>query len=157
MIGVRTGEIDKLENTGGRLDLWQGEMGCHPVLVDDDDFSRLDLPDELGLDQVQGAAFGGDHVGIPELAQAEGPEAMRVADGNHPGLGQEEEAIGTLYPVECVGEPFQKRAGFGGGKEVDDDLGIHGCLEDRTPCLQFILDKLGVDDIAVVGYGNGSP
>src|SRR6516225_5123751 len=104
-IRIGTGEIYKLENAGGRVDFFQWEMGRHPILVDFDNFPRLYLPDELGLDQIECAALRGNYVRIPQFTQAEGPEAVRVTDSNHTGLCQEQEAVGSLDPVQCIAQP----------------------------------------------------
>ena len=39
---------------------------------------------------------------------------------------------------------------------MDDDLRVHGGLEDGTVGLQFRLEQLGVDQVAVVGHGDGA-
>ena len=39
---------------------------------------------------------------------------------------------------------------------MHNDLGVHGGLEDRAPRLKLILDQLGIDDVAIVGDGDGA-
>ena len=77
----------------------EGMEGLQPVLVDQDHLARLDLADELGLDQVEGTGLGGDDVGAVEPAEDQGPEAVGVAHGDHPGLGEEDQAVGPLDPA----------------------------------------------------------
>ena len=50
-----------------------------PVLVDDDDLARLDVADELGVDQIQRAGFAGEHPGVAQFADAQRPEPVRIA------------------------------------------------------------------------------
>ena len=53
VITVGTREIDVLEDARGRRRLLEGEEALETVLVDQDHLARLDLADELGLDQVE--------------------------------------------------------------------------------------------------------
>ena len=48
-------------------------------------------------------------------------------------------------------DPEQRRL-LGAGDEMDDDLGIHGRLEDRSLALQTIAQQLGVHQVAVVRH-----
>ncbi len=43
-------------------------LRAEAVFADDEDFARLDLADELGMDEIEGAGFGGEDVGAVELA-----------------------------------------------------------------------------------------
>ena len=100
-VGVGPGKVDKLEDAGGRVDLLEGEQRLDlAVLGADDDLARFDLADELGLDQVQGTALRGHHLGIAQLAEAERSEAMGIAHGDHAAFGQKQQAVGPLDPVQ---------------------------------------------------------
>ena len=64
-IRVGTSEVDVFENAecvrltraGPRID------GANAVFVDDHDFAGFDIADVLGLNQIEGARFAGEHVG----------------------------------------------------------------------------------------------
>ena len=54
-----------------------------PALADRDQLAGLDLAQQLGADDVERAALGGDHVAVVELPEAERAHAGRVAEGDH--------------------------------------------------------------------------
>ena len=52
------------------------------ILIDDDDFTRLDIANELGVNQIQRARFAGKHPRIIHATDAERAEAMRITHAN---------------------------------------------------------------------------
>src|SRR6185369_7088063 len=88
--GVRTGKVDKFEDTGLGRHLFPRHAACHAVLVDDYHLPGLQFPDEFGFYQVESAAFRGDHIGLPQLPETKRAESVRVPGGYHPAFGQEE-------------------------------------------------------------------
>ena len=79
---VRPGKIHVLENahvSPFRVHA-EGAQAAHPCAVDDDHFTRLDVADELGTDQLKGRGLGRDHVRPIQLAEAKRTEAIGVAN-----------------------------------------------------------------------------
>src|SRR6266704_2306104 len=69
-VRIGAGKIDKLEDARGWFDLLEREKRLDAaVLVADHHFTRFDLANEFGFDQVQGTAFRCDNPGVPELAE----------------------------------------------------------------------------------------
>ena len=54
---VRPREINVFEHAEGWLLRWERVLGAQSVFIDDQDFARLDFPNELRVDQVEGACF----------------------------------------------------------------------------------------------------
>ena len=76
--GVRPGEIDVLEDTVGRLRSGQVGHGPQSILSDGHNFARLNLAQLLGPDEIEGAGLRGEHPGILQFADGQGPPAVRV-------------------------------------------------------------------------------
>src|SRR5438093_1161594 len=155
-------EIDVFEDAeGAAVVAGKGLDAIEAVLVDDDDFARLDIADELGVDEVEGAGFAGQDPGGSEPAQAQGAEAVRVAHTDEFLLGHDDERIGALDSADGLNEvivpavaakAFGLQAGL--GHEVEDDFAVHGGLEDRTAGFEFLAELSRVGEIAIVGDGN---
>ena len=95
---VGPGEVDELEQAQLGVDPLGVEGPQRPgaVGVDDDHLARLELPDEGGPHDVEGRRLGGEHPPAVEPAQAQGPEAVGVADAHHVGVVHEHEGEGAL-------------------------------------------------------------
>jgi len=63
----------------GRAD----RVRMHAAAVYDDEFAGFDVANELGVDDVEGAAFLSDDMRAFELSQAKRPEPVGVPGGNH--------------------------------------------------------------------------
>ena len=121
---VGTGKVDVFEDTGGRGHRAEGMKGLQPVLVDEDHLPRLDFADELGLDEIEGAGLGGDDVGAVEPAKSQGAETVGVAHGDHPGLGEKYQAVGSLDGLQGLSHPIGKEIALSVGEQVNDDFGV---------------------------------
>src|SRR5207249_7024468 len=69
-LAVRAGEVDVLEDAHRRLDLGEGMVGVEALVVQHDEFARLDIADGLGADQVEGASLRRHDPGVLDPAQA---------------------------------------------------------------------------------------
>ncbi len=99
---VGPGEIDVFEDAErAALVLGKGLHAGQAVLVDDHDLARLDVADELGVDQVQGAGFAGQHPGVVELAEAQRAEPVRVAHADQLLLGHDDQRVGALDAAQA--------------------------------------------------------
>ena len=134
-----------------------GGKGLHAlesVLVNDDDLAGLDVADELGVDEIEGAGFAGQHPGITDLPDCERPEAMRIADANQLVLRHDDERIGPLNATHGGQQGTFTPRSIRLGHEVEDDLAVHRGLKDGALGLEFLAEQRGIGEVAVVGHGD---
>ncbi len=151
------GEVDVLEAAHGELGRGGFEAAAvNAVVIDADDFAGLDLADVFGVEGVKRAGFTGDNPIAVELAENERADAPRIAGGFDAIWKQKQEAVGPLQMLENVREwiSFLHVRWF--GEEVDDDFGVGGALEDVAMLFVLLAEEGGVDQIAVVGDGDGA-
>src|SRR5690606_36991635 len=72
---IGPGEVDVLEDAARGLGLREGEEAAHAVLVDDDELAGLDLAHVLGVEDVVGAGFAREDVGVLQAPQDKRAEA----------------------------------------------------------------------------------
>src|SRR5919106_54623 len=76
---VRPGQVHELEDAERRARA-PGEAGrMQPSIVDPDQLTGLDLPDEGGPDDVEGAGLRGDDEALRKLPHRERTETARVS------------------------------------------------------------------------------
>ena len=80
-----------------------------------------------------------------------GPDAERVAAGDQPFLGEDEQRISAFDLLQRVGQPVHRAGGLRRRDEVDDDFGVAGRLEDRAAAVERPPELHRVGQIAVVG------
>ena len=155
---IRAGEVDVLEDAEPLDRREKRVVGVRSPGVDDDHLARLHLPQVLRLDQVERARLrGDDRSPLPlHLPEGERPDPVGVAHPDQLVPGHEEEGIRAADLVQCVDDAILDPLLPGAGDEVDENLGVHRGLEDRTGDLELPLKFLGVHEIAVVGDGNGA-
>ena len=57
--------------------------GLQFIASDNQDFAGFDFANVRCTDEVEGAGFGGKHVGtVGRPAEVQGPKTIRIADGN---------------------------------------------------------------------------
>ena len=71
-LAVRPGKIDQLKDAVGRLYFRERHQAVQPRLIDDDDFTGLDIPEIFGADQIQCAGLGRHDPAAVEFTQTEG-------------------------------------------------------------------------------------
>jgi hypothetical protein len=69
---VGAGEIDVLENAQALLVRGEGLLRVQPGLVDDHHLAGFDVAHEVRADDVEGAGFGGQDIGLAQLADDQG-------------------------------------------------------------------------------------
>ncbi len=149
--GVRTCEIDVLENAGSELLALAELVRFEAVVVDDDHFARRDVADELGAIDIEAAGLGRQNPrAVIELADAERAEAMRVSRTDELVFRHNGQAIRTLDFLEAFEHFFLNRLLARARDEVHEDLGVDGGLEDRALLLELVADLGGVREVAVV-------
>jgi hypothetical protein len=154
-VAIRAGEIDVLENTkGAALMLGKGLDALQAVLVDDDDLAGLNVTNKFGVDEVECASFAAKDVGIAEFADAKGTETKRIARANQFLFRHQDEGIGAFQHAHGVDKRIFAAVGVGLGEQVQDDLAVHGGLENGAPGFELIAQAGGVGQVAVVGDGD---
>ena len=156
---VGTGEVDELEEAELGVDALVGERhdGAWPLGIDDHHLAGEQLPHEVRTHDVEGGALGREHPStVFELAEAQGPEAVRVAHADHPRLIHDHEGERALEPGQDLGErPFE--VGFAVARELvaqlvadelRDQIGVARDGAGQHPRLGR--EGLGVGEVAVV-------
>ena len=128
-------EVDVLENAEAEPVASAG-TGCEraqAVLVDDDDFARLDVADEFGAgDDVERAALAREHPRVVDLADAERAEAERIAHADDFALAQEHERKRAVDLAQRLDEAAVAEAVRRLRHEMQDDLAVDRRLENRA-------------------------
>ncbi len=156
---VRPGEVDVLKDAhvagGSRAVL---PDGAYPVPAGHYDLTRLQIPLEGGPHGGEGAGLGGEDHRLAPAAHAQRPEVPGVPGGDELLGRHDDEGEGTAQTLQSLAhrllsggtaEPFL-------GDGVGDELGVGGGLEDGAPVLKGGAQLVGVDQVAVVGYGQGA-
>jgi hypothetical protein len=98
-------KIDKLEDAERPPGMFRkGLDTLKAVFADDDDLARLDFPDELGVDLIEGAPFTREDPGVAQPAERERPKAVRIADADEFLFGHEHERIGAFDAADGLDE-----------------------------------------------------
>ena len=179
-VAVGPREIDELEDAKRvrLLGAFPRVDGADAVLVDDDDFARLDVADELGLDQVQRAGLAGEDMGgvdaFPEVlgqhhavgilrgdwfgpgqfTEDERAESERIAHADEFVLAHDDQRVGALDALHHCFQRMGAVAVERSRQQVEDDLAVHRGLENRTLLFQLGPQAGGVGEVAVVTDGD---
>ncbi len=152
---VGTREIDELEDAP--VELRGGFAPAHEpraALAEDAELARRHLALVHRADEVEGAALGGDDVRVVEAAEAERPEAVRIARRDHPVLREKHEREGAAHLRKRLHDHLLDRAGAAAGDEMEDDLAVGGAPEDRPVELHLATQLDRVHEVAVVRDGD---
>ena len=160
---VGAGEVHELEQAQGRLDLVRGEREerPRPVGVDHDHLARLELAHELGADDVERRALGGEHPALAgaapggpgrQAAQAQRAETVGVAHAGDAQLVHQDQGERALELADDLAHRLLERAVRQlGGDELGHQVAVAG---DRALEHAGLLGQaLGVDEVAVVAEG----
>ena len=148
-VGAR--EVDVLEHAEGLAVRLHELARLDPALAERDHLARLDLAQELGADDVEGAALGGHAVAVAEHAERQRPQAGAVPEGHHRVLGHHDRGEGALEPRRHLGERVLDALGRVRGQERGDDLGVGGAAELDAGVGELRVELDRVDQVAVVG------
>jgi len=152
---VRPGKIDVFKNAQ-RLRPGFGfrTYALEPLLTDDEYLTGIQLPDKLGMDQIQGTRFRRQNVTSIHFSQAERTESMRVLyPDNLPPAGQDNKGKRTLKLAHRLDNRLLQPALEAFHQQVQKHLRIHGGLENGTGGLQITFQFVRVDQIAVMRHG----
>ena len=128
--------------------------GLEPALAQRDHLAGVHLAHQLGADDVEGAALGGDDEAVAEPPQAERPDPVRVAEGDDRVLGHHHGRVGALEPRHHLRDRVLDRLAVVGGEQRGDDLRVGGAAELDPAPLQLAPELDRVGQVAVVGEGD---
>ncbi len=152
---VRPREIDVFKNAeGAALVCGKRLQAGQPFFVDDDDFARLHVADELGLNLVEGHRFAGQHPRVVHAADAQRAEPERVARADQFLLRHDDQRIRAFDAAHRLHERVFHAADRRLREHHDDDFAVHGRLEDESAAFEFVAEHGGVGQVAVVGDGD---
>src|SRR5207244_8222723 len=103
---------------------WKGLNAAESVFVNNDNLTRLDVADKLGMDQVQGTGFTGQHPAFIQLADAEGPEPVRIAHADQFLLSHDDERKGAFNTPNCLEQIILVFAERRLSHQMEDDFAI---------------------------------
>jgi hypothetical protein len=72
-------EIHVLKNAERSLGVVEGKLRTQPILVDDDDLTRLDFADDFRVNQIEGAGLGRENIRPIETPQHQRTKTKRIA------------------------------------------------------------------------------
>ena len=118
------------------------------------------IPQMGGAHRVQSAALAGEDVAAPrQSADAQGPVAPGVTDGDQLGGGHDHQAVGALQLIHggghCLLDALVLEAVA--GEQIADHLGVGGAVEDGAVVFQLVAQLDRVGQVAVVAQGHGAP
>ena len=151
---VRSGKINKFKNAKGPL----GGMGhfyaFNSILVDNDNFSGIELTHEFSFDKIKGTGFRRQYITAVQFTEAQRPEAIWIfnSDKFSPAC-QHDKREGPLQPGYGFNECFFESMSEVFYEKVQKDIAVHRGLENRAGCFKLIFEGLGIDNVAIVGHG----
>ena len=102
------------------------------------------------MDEIERAGFRRKHVGALQHAERERAETERIAHADDLLLAHHHERKGTLdFPQRREHAVAVARL----GEQMQDDLAVHGRLENGALLFQFVAQHGGVHEVAVVPDG----
>ena len=162
---VGAGEVDPFKDAEGAAARRRRVIGvairavvhCRmdAVGADGNHLAGFQFADEIGLQVVQGAGFGGGNPAavVGQAAQAEGANAQGIAGRNQQFGRQQRQGKGAFHPLHSVAKAFRPGGAGGVGEEMGDDFGVGAGGEVAAAFrLQALAQQGGVDDVAVVGH-----
>ena len=123
------------------------------TLAEADELARLHLAQQLGADDVEGAALGRDAVAVTELTEREWAEAGAVAEREHALGAHDDRREGTLEPWDHILDRVLHAIRLVRRDERGDDLGVRRRPERDLALAQLRVELHGVDQVPVVGKG----
>ena len=121
--------------------------------INDDDFTRFHITEIFGAHQIKRAGLRSDHPSPVELTKTEGPESSRITDGDHLVACQHDQAVSTLDTLKGMNQGHFKTIFQMRRHKMNEDLAVHGGLENGTPVFQLRSQLLGIDQVAIMPQG----
>ena len=156
-LGIRTAEVDVLEDTMRETVLVGKAFGVEAVLGDGQEFARLDIANVVRSQKVKGAGLRGHAPGLAHTGYGKRTEAEAIAGHIHGVLADEHEAEAARKFRDGLLDGFAQVISFGAGDFVKQNFGVGGGLENVTLAFHLGPEFVGVGDVAVVGYRKLAP
>src|SRR6185369_11930768 len=104
---VRARKIDIFEKTKRATFLfWKRLQTGHSLFVNYNNFTRLDVADKFGVNQIERAGLAGEHPGIADFADAQWAKTVRIAHTNEFALGHDDERVSAFESSDCANDSF---------------------------------------------------
>src|SRR5215471_4175282 len=149
-------EINVLEDALREARRVKGFDGFQLFAADLDNFSRFDFTHIRGADEIEGTAFGCEHIRAVEFPDIQRPEAVRIADTDERIFGEKQQREDALNLRERFAERPEYIDGFGSCQKVEDDFAVARRLENRAVFLEPFAQRKRIDQIPVVDERNGA-
>ena len=120
------------------------QVGTKAPVVQADDFSGLDVPDEGGAHDAEGAGFAGNHIALSQLADAKGLDAVLVPGGIDAVLRHDHECIAAFHHVQRLHDVHDTVLARALLDQVRQEFRVGVGLEDGAALLQVLGDLLGI-------------
>ena len=148
-------EIDVFKNAERALFVFGKRLHAgQPLFVDDDDFARLHVADELRVNQIQRqVSLASTHAPFTRPS-AQRAKTERVARADQFLLRHDDQRIRALDAAHGLHERVLHAAERRLRQHHDDDFAVHARLENEAAAFEFVAEFGGVGEIAVVGDGN---
>jgi len=146
-----------LEHAQGLAVGLHGDARLQPARPERHDLARLDVAQELGPDDVEGAGLRRDAVAVAEHPERQGPHPGGVAERHDAVTGHDHRGVGALEPRHHVGHRVLEPLRGMGRQQRRDDLGVRGGAEGDPGAAQLAVERDGVDEVAVVGERDLAP
>ena len=150
-------EVDVLEGAEGVPALTAHVDAAQALAVDLHRLAGLQFAQQLGADVVESARLRRDNPAAAEHADAQGPDAKRVPEGDQLLGRQRHHRVGALQPPHHVAEPLAPRRAGSVCHQLRDNLGVRRRREPDAPLvLQLRAEAQRVDDVPVMAQGDAS-
>lgn len=155
---VRTSGVDILEYAQAALLSAVAFHRAQPFLSTTTNLAGRMSRTKLSADAVKRNAFGGKDNLVAKLAHCQRADALRVADRHQLLWRHDDHGIRALELVHRLFYRFLNRGGVQAlvNDDVGDDLRVRAGVENSPFQLQFLLERLRIDQSAVEGKGHGA-
>ena len=101
-ITVRTREINVFHRAHGVTLILGIASAPDTVMVNGNNLTRFNVPDEFCADGAERAGLATDHISVPELAERQWSEAIFVTAGINPVLSHDDKGESAFNHVQCL-------------------------------------------------------
>ena len=129
--------------------LRKGLDAFEAVFVDDDNFTRLNVAHQFGVDQIQRAGFTGQHPGAIDFPNAQGTKPMGIAHADQFLLGHDDQRISAFNLAHGLNEVVLRLS-----QQVQNNFAIDGGLKDQSIRFELVAQFCRVGQITVVRNGH---
>ena len=121
------------------------------ILRNHHDFAIFDFADELRSDDVKGAGFRAENVGVVQLAEDQWADAEGIAGADQFIVGERHQGIGAFQGAERIDVAFDNTVLLRPCNQMQNHFGIGGRLADAALGDELLAQRQTVGYIAIVG------